>query len=163
MDTTIDPGDMPVGGGSDIEPNSEKRKAEIGTTEHRLNSHSPSPKADKKARDMSPSANGTTPIEVQANAVPIDVREYILNESDSVLSLTEEVKDHDKQIHSLIDKINEGNARENELQEALRLREFNEDKLNTAAAAQKIMEHERRESADSRIQALQATNETLWD
>ena len=142
---------------------SEKRKADNGTVEHRMDGQSPSPKADKKARGSSPGSKRTTSVELQANAVPIDVREYIINESNSVTALIEDAKEHEAQIHTLIDKINEGIARENELQEALKLQQFNEDKQSTAAAAQKISEDERREAADSRIEDLQAANEKMRD
>ena len=91
--------------------------------------------------------------------MPFHVREDIINESNTVTGLIEDAKEHDKQVHKLIDRINEGNVRENDMQEALDVRKIDEEKQKNAAAAHNTSEDERREAADSRIEDLQAANE----
>ena len=65
----------------------------------------------KKERDASPISQRMIPIEAQANAVPAPVREYIVNESDKVIGLIDDAKEHERQIHGLLDKFNQSSQR----------------------------------------------------
>ena len=104
---------MPVGGSSDIsETSSEnKRKAETATAMHRINSSSPTPKADRKKGDSSPGVSRHNSLSLRAKLVDAEVRDHIVTTSEELLALTENAKENVEQVHLAIEKLHMSEAK----------------------------------------------------